>query len=1737
MSSQSSVIEHQLTTVLLKQDAILDCVVRLRQREDSSHQSLLIYVVLLGTFSENRLKSYLESEFQYPLPEIQIIPITHVPLLDNGDVDDVALANLSSLDAGLSERWQQYWQSCSDVQQVVVTVEPKVEQLSRLHLTEVLPDNHLTREEPTTELSVTLTTSSGSTSLEADEKSQRLSIAIGEDLRLDRPLPLNLAQALQHTAQKFPMRGITYIGTDDTEQVQTYPELLFQARHILSGLQQLGIKSQEKIIFQFDNNQDYIPAFWACMLGGFVPVPISIAPVYEPGNAVVQKLCNAWQQLEKPLIFTNEHVGQQLEKLSADLSLTAFRLQTLEALTVSEMLPQDKGQVPSYESRPDDLAVLLFTSGSTGKPKGVSLTHQNILSNVAASAQVNQFTSRDISLNWLRLDHVGSLVRCSIRDIYVGSHQVHAPAELVLEQPLRLLDWIERYRVTFAWAPNFALGLINDHADEIQRRKWDLSSLRSMLSVAEAIVPRTAQRFSELLSGFGITPEKMHSAWGMSETCAAVTFSHRYLLSLTPEATAVEVGAPTAGFQMRVVDVQDQLLPENTTGRLQIKGPMVLSGYYENDALNQTVFTQDGWFKTGDLGYLQAGRLTVTGREKDVIIINGLNHYSHEIEAVVETVEGVEVSFTVACGVRRPGQDTDLLLIFFNPSKAQSDLASLLRQIRSHVVRSLGISPTYLIPVAQDEVPKTSIGKLQRLKLKQQFETGHFDQRVKQTDILLANENTIPDWFYEKVWVAKSAHGESAQSVTGLTLILADSSGLGQALQEKLASSQDACLLVEAGAEFSQLTAEGYTLNPHNPQHYEQLWAALSKRDQPITQIVHCWQYGELLSGNSLEELVTTQDLGLYSVLWLVQTLASQPDHATQPIRLQIVASNAQATHDQESVAYEKSPLLGLVKTISKEIPWLDCRHLDLAIAPIQENVTYIVDELQVLQQEREVAVRDGLRRVPRLQPVGFNDEPAQDIPIQPGGFYIISGGLGGVAVEIAQYLMRHYQAHLLLLGRSPLPERSEWSTRLTQDDKTAERIRNLLLLEAIDCDRIQYSAIDICEFDQLLKVVEQLKSQWQVPLNGIFHLAGTAPERLLLQESQASLADTLRPKMQGTWSLHQLAMGQESCLFVSLSSVISLFGGATVGGYAVANSFLESFSQYQRCEAGLQSYCFGSSTWSQIGVNKGYQGTDARRAQGQMAMSVHQGLDSLLIGLTHRKYQLIFGLDGTKRPVQCLKNVPVALTHRFQAYGTLAIGHPTNHLAPTTIVDERFDTPSHCEFTVLPELPLTVTGELDREQLSTIVAAKNPGQTAPRNPVEQELVQIWQTVLDVDSIGIDDNFFELGGTSVLAARLFLQIEQSFGRVLPLATLFQSPTIEQLAQVLAQSEASDDWASLVAIRTQGTRAPLFFVHAGFGDIVCFEKLVRYLDIDRPFYALRPRDLDGVTEPLETIEAMAAHYVTEVLKQQPQGPYLLGGQCTGGVVAYEMARQLKQQGHEVGLLVMLDTTFPAYKNYWLPRRRYYFHKPTFKPGVLDVWYNVSLLLYLWRKIGYAIEFRVRSMRRSVWLKPFSRLKPYAEKLLDLLRFSSHATTSDQNELGDSETIITSSSLTVLSSATLDSERSLEDVSQRNAYIKDRFFETFLRAQATYNPPPYDGDIDFLVSTMDTYVPVSKPYSPASFRKVNPVTDMDELLWGWDRVVEREFRIHPFESTHEMMLDEPYVNRLVEKLQAVIDSCQV
>ena len=228
--------------------------------------------------------------------------------------------------------------------------------------------------------------------------------------------------------------------------------------------------------------------------------------------------------------------------------------------------------------------------------------------------------------------------------------------------------------------------------------------------------------------------------------------------------------------------------------------------------------------------------------------------------------------------------------------------------------------------------------------------------------------------------------------------------------------------------------------------------------------------------------------------------------------------------------------------------------------------------------------------------------------------------------------------------------------------------------------------------------------------------------------------------------------------------------------------------------------------------------------------------------------------------------------------------------------------------FVFLDRLPLTANGKLDRQALSkpdlSRLRSSNPP-AIPRNHVERQLADIWETILSVQPIGVKDNFFDHGGHSLLAVRMLSQIENVFGKKLPLNALFQAPTIEQLAALLSEEVMLSPWSSLVPLQTGGLNPPFFWVHGEVSDTI----LPRYLGPNQPLYGFIHLPHDGMPARLTRVEDIAAHYLSEMRSIKPKGPYYLGGYCFGGTVAFEMAQQLTREGQEVALLALLVPSTP------------------------------------------------------------------------------------------------------------------------------------------------------------------------------------------------------------------------------------
>ena len=579
----SSIEFRELEVRLMKEVAVFDCAVRARGSESGSSE-ILAYIVPLGAFPEEAVRKNLQSAFPGSLLPDRYVLLSSLPFSSDGTVDEEALLRLEIVDEGLARVWEQQLLSLPGVQQAAVVIEPRVPKLKPLHISDLLPHAEaFTARESKPAVPAPSEVRAGSSS-----EHRRVAISHGEPLCNPQQVPATLQQALKRAAETKPVRDITYVQRDGSEVTYTYQELLEEAERILGGLRSLGLGPGDKVIFQFDRDQDFIPAFWGCVLGGFIPAPISIAPTYRELNSTISKLHHSWEMLEHPVILAGQDLANDVQGVGGLLGLENFRVETVGRLRTSA------ADHRWHQSQPDDLCLILLTSGSTGLPKGVLQSHRSLVHRSAGTAQSTQFDTTDVLINWFPLDHVGGIVMSHLMALFGCARQIHVPTEVILQEPLKWLDLIESHGATVTWAPNFAFGLVNDREKQLQLRRWDLRSMRFILNAGEAIVPKTTRKFLQLLAKHGLRADAMHPAWGMSETCSGVAFSDRCSLeTVRDEDSFVEVGMPIPSVSFRIVNGEDQPLEEGQIGRLQVAGAPVTMGYYKNPELNRECFSQD----------------------------------------------------------------------------------------------------------------------------------------------------------------------------------------------------------------------------------------------------------------------------------------------------------------------------------------------------------------------------------------------------------------------------------------------------------------------------------------------------------------------------------------------------------------------------------------------------------------------------------------------------------------------------------------------------------------------------------------------------------------------------------------------------------------------------------------------------------------------------------------------------------------------------------------------------------------------------------------------------------------------------------------------------------------------------------------------------------------------------------------------------------------------------------------
>jgi len=1382
----------EIETSLKANCRVEDCLVLARESVDGNI-TLIVYVVPTLPFAAEGL----ESEMKAAMPSADMpcftVPVAALPLTPTGEIDIAALQRLPVLDTELLQRWNAQLTAVPGVSQATVVVQEPSSEPGSVHLADLISGW-----KPGGLQDPELAPAVQDSAPKAQVKPRPAAYADGGPLTIPADAPKTFTEAILRTAQRYPNKGILHVRPDGDEYFQSYPALLEQAKRILAGLHAQGLKQGDRVILQCELLSDHFAAFWGCILGGITPVNVAVSASYAERNAIVNKLYNVWKLLKHPAIVASENLVQPLTGLERFFPGEKFKVLSVEQL---------KNNPPTeniYISQPDDLVFFQLTSGSTGVPKCIQESHRSIIAHIHGSAQFNGYTPDDVVLNWLPVDHVVPTLTVNLKDVYMGCQEIQAATNFVLAEPLHWLELMEAHKVTHSWAPNFGFKLVADRLASVEDAEWDLSSVKFLMNAGEQVTLPVVADFLRRTAPFGITPQVMQPAFGMAEVCTCMTYANdftietgvrRFLkstlsglleLSSAEDATTtpfVDLGPPVPGVEIRITDSQNQVVPEGKIGRFQIRGTVTTRGYLYNDEANKEALVGDGWFNSGDLGFIWNGRLTLTGREKEMIIVRGANFYCYEIEDVVNALPGVEPTFTGAVAVSDPATGTEGLAIFFVPqSQDIQEKIKLLERVRTAVASNLGISPSVLVPLRKSEFCKTTSGKIQRNQMKKSLAAGEYSSILKELDIAMGNHNTLPQWFYRKTWRRKSVTPQPLGAGDGALLMFADTRGLAEQAIATLQNLGQSCVRVEAGPEFAQLSSTHYRINPTNPEHYRRLLTSVRESGVRIGRILHLWAYSEP-SGDWEKNgsLTRSLDEGAHSLLFAVQALNDEPE-SWRPSELLVVASHAQNVEPGDSLDPGRGAVLGLLKTVPQETPWLACKHLDLQAADVRQDADALLAEVQAGASDREVAWREGNRLVARLQALDFqkNQKPA---PFKQGGFYVLSGGLGGVGVQVARWLLKSYHARLLILGRTPLPEHQTWHEHVARGGVVAERIQAFQELERLG--EVAYEAVNIGDFSAVQAALARTQQRWQGELDGVVHMAGLYEERLLKEETPESFTRVLGPKVKGAVALHRLLKGRRDAIFISFSSIYGFFGGFSIGAYSAANAFLDALAEYQRGQ-GMQGQSLAWSIWDDTGMSRGFAMKQLSRSRGYYSMLHEQGINSLRAASADDCACILVGLDAGKAAIQRhLENGPHGL-QELTGYVVPCNGEiPAVALSEISIAD-RFGTITRCRLQQLEKMPLTAAGEVDRQQLVLRLQESQAGGEPPQTEVEKALAQLWSEVLGVERVSRNDNFFDLGGHSLAAVQITFKIRQMFDVDFPLKLSLEAPVLGEQAQLLEQ---------------------------------------------------------------------------------------------------------------------------------------------------------------------------------------------------------------------------------------------------------------------------------------------------------------------------------------------------------------
>jgi acyl transferase domain-containing protein/acyl carrier protein len=612
---------------------------------------------------------------------------------------------------------------------------------------------------------------------------------------------------------------------------------------------------------------------------------------------------------------------------------------------------------------------------------------------------------------------------------------------------------------------------------------------------------------------------------------------------------------------------------------------------------------------------------------------------------------------------------------------------------------------------------------------------------------LLDKKPDITDWFYIPVWRQSlpSAKRSELKSPKSSVLFFTNESSLSSKLAKQLEIHNHNVITVKIDSKFSNLGNNRYSINPSQSSDYDTLFQELYARENLPSKIVHLWS---ITSNNRVDsEFEWTEKIqvrGFYSLLWIVQAINKLDISSKSEITL--VSDNMQAVTGEENLCPEKATLLGGIKVIPQEYSSIQCRSIDLVVPPagsVREDklTNLLVKEIICSAADTVIAYRGIHRWVQTYEPIRLDKSPQGTPQLREKGVYLITGGLGGIGLIFAKYLAKTLKPKLVLIGRSVIPAKDNWSEWLIDHDEhnpVSQKIRKIQELETLGAEVLAVSA-DVSNLEQMQAVIVRSESLFG-QINGVIHAAGITEEKSFSFIEQTKKIDCelqFQPKVYGLLVLENILINKKIDFCLLMSSLSSVLGGLGFFTYAAVNSFMDAFVHRHNQ---INDLAWTSVNWDAWHTAKASQQNQSYFATGlaDLAIKPDEGVKAL---------QRILNYSHINRIVVSTGELQTRI--------------------------ERWIDLASCEKKV--DEQKTITALHPRANL------QNP-YIAPQNEIEEKIAVIWQELIGTKQVGIYDNFFELGGDSLLMVQVRSRLQEIFNCNISTAELFEYPTIGSLSK-------------------------------------------------------------------------------------------------------------------------------------------------------------------------------------------------------------------------------------------------------------------------------------------------------------------------------------------------------------------